>query len=253
MWNDLGALYQLAYDSSSERLVRVLRSVPLPPGCFRVTRVRLTPKVRIDPYTPTGALRLDFCSLVRWWEQPAPRPSGPTVTVRSWFRSMRAAEFARHLDEVTKVRAFGTVYTPDWTLFDTLRLVERITAPTYFSWSAYEFARWLATQPEREHIEVARWANDSLYFVDRHGAVVGRIDGIGRWPDPDVCLKRGPVVQAMSNPGGPPNALQRAYEPVGLDKLERSTEPMFKARVYGESRGIRLLDIHRFISGDDEC
>jgi hypothetical protein len=39
MWNDLGALYQLAYDSSSERLVRVLRSVPLPPGCFRVTRV----------------------------------------------------------------------------------------------------------------------------------------------------------------------------------------------------------------------
>lgn len=58
-----------------------------------------------------------------------------TVTVRSWFRQMRAADFARDSAKATSTEGgfFWKVH-PDlqgWTLFDTQRVIDRETRPHY--------------------------------------------------------------------------------------------------------------------------
>jgi hypothetical protein len=70
------------------------------------------------------------------------------LTVRSWFRKMRAAEFERDLpgrERVPLVRSQASMYEP-WTLFDTQKVVNRETAANYVrfpdDWTGSERAAW---------------------------------------------------------------------------------------------------------------
>jgi hypothetical protein len=67
------------------------------------------------------------------------------LSVRSWFRKMRAAEFERDLpgrERVPLVRSHASMYEP-WTLFHTQAIVDRETAPHYRDTLEHEARRRL--------------------------------------------------------------------------------------------------------------
>lgn len=79
------------------------------------------------------------------------------LSVRAWFREMRAADFAREI-AYARLRACGRLESraDRWTLFDTLKVVERETAAFH-----------LRPQP------------GEIYFA-YGGRIVGKIEGIAQ-------------------------------------------------------------------------
>jgi hypothetical protein len=66
---EVGEFYALALDATrGGAIVRVRRFEPLPPQCYRVTRVRPGGRMRgwENAYEATGALARPFWSLPRW-------------------------------------------------------------------------------------------------------------------------------------------------------------------------------------------
>jgi hypothetical protein len=187
-----------------------------------------------DPFLPETEIRDREESnnpAREWWERTYGGAIEPEpVTVRTWFRKMRAADFARDLEVAVARSGVGGIDCltgPDvqvgnaplrWTLFDVRRLVDRETAAkdfralTHGEWPTIEMLP--RTPGDDEPISASPWR--SPWFIK-------------------------PVIEPMPLPGTLP---QDGYVWLGID---RSLYPLFSSKV-PEARGvlgISLKDINR--------
>lgn len=165
-------------------------------------------------------------------------------TVRAWFRRMRAEEFWRDAAKATSTEGgyFWKVHTDlqGWTLFDTLKVVDRETAAHYAkpgTWGAV--VRSTSTPRPMDWIEEMF----TLFDLPRIGRVVaeehdGRIVPV----DEDPRMFGTPAALMGVEPTHRPEYL-------GID---RSIYPMFSSKVQSEKApGITLDDIRRFVEDDE--
>lgn len=122
----------------------------------------------------------------------AKNPANTTLTVRSWFRQMRAADFERDLlkavaingvdgiDIVSACHAFDDALDPfpnKWTLFDTQKVVDRETAAHYLRPTPLFFVYGWRVVGKIENLS---WSADYRYRSDPvfHRLVDGLVDAM---------------------------------------------------------------------------